>query len=74
MYNVTVLKNQDKLEQFLISQSNKYEILQDLLKDENIPVDEKWNHVKEALNTTCAGSFRQEDVPTERLDISRHFE
>ena len=65
-YNVTALKNQEKLEQFRITISNKYEILQDLLEDENMPVNDKWNHVKEALNTTCAEvlgkkTFHQKD-------------
>ena len=43
----------------VISLSNKYKILQDLLKDENMPMDEKWNHVKEALNTTVQCTCRE---------------
>ena len=39
---------------------------QDLLEDENMHMNDKWNHVKETLNTICADvlgkkTFKQKD-------------
>ncbi|MBN3278047.1 CFDP2 protein, partial [Polyodon spathula] len=50
-YTTMLLKDPTKLEQFTISLSNKFQVLQELLEEETI--DEKWQGVKEALSSTC---------------------
>ncbi|KAJ8359590.1 hypothetical protein SKAU_G00161150 [Synaphobranchus kaupii] len=47
------LKETPRLEEFKISHSNKFQVLQELLEEETI--DEKWQGIKEAVTSTCQG-------------------
>ena len=50
-YDVSALKDPKKKEEFIIALKNKFEILQELHEEDNIP--NGWQKVKEALRTTC---------------------
>ena len=50
-YDVSTLKDPNKKEEFIIALKNKFEILQELHEEDNIP--NGWQKVKEALRTTC---------------------
>ena len=44
---------------------NKFQVLQELVQDDDIPMEHQWRNVKEILNSTC------KDV--EGVDISQHI-
>ena len=52
-YNVEFLKNKERMETFRLTLSNKYEILQDLLGEENIEVNPHWECLKKTWTSTC---------------------
>ncbi|VDP01642.1 unnamed protein product [Schistosoma mattheei] len=43
----------DKLNEFMISLSNRFQALQDLLKEEETTMEDNWKTIKEALTSTC---------------------
>ncbi|VDP70055.1 unnamed protein product [Schistosoma curassoni] len=51
-YNMTSLQDTNKLNEFKITLNNRFQALQDLLKEETT-VEENWNAIKEALTLTC---------------------
>ena len=51
-YNVSLLRDAEKQGEFRLKLSNKFEVLQDLLEDEN-SIDSQWQHIKDALISTC---------------------
>ena len=52
-YNVNYLKDRATKEQYGIALSNRFQVLQEILEEEEMPVDEHWMQVKEMLNVTC---------------------
>jgi Reverse transcriptase (RNA-dependent DNA polymerase)/Domain of unknown function (DUF6451)/Endonuclease/Exonuclease/phosphatase family len=50
-YNTSLLKDKSKQEEFKITLSNKFQVLNELLDEETI--DGKWKELKEAVQTTC---------------------
>lgn len=51
-YNTAFLRDCSKLEEFKITLSNKYEVLQELEEDEGT-LESKWKEIKEAVISTC---------------------
>ena len=51
-YNMSLLRDAEKQGEFRLKLSNKFEVLQDLLEDEN-SIDSQWQHIKDALISTC---------------------
>ena len=53
-YNVNYLKDQEVKEQYGITLSNKYQVLQEILEeDEDVTVEQHWEEVKKTFNSTC---------------------
>lgn len=53
-YNTPTLKMEEKKKEFKITLSNKFQVLQELIEDEeNINIDTRWRGVREALTSTC---------------------
>ena len=49
-YNTNLLNDAVKLNEFKVTLSNKYKVLEELVDDE---IDDQWNKIKETLTTTC---------------------
>ncbi|CAH8431624.1 unnamed protein product, partial [Schistosoma mattheei] len=52
-FNTAFLRETDKLNEFKIALNNRFQALQDLLKEEETTMDDKWEGIKEALPSTC---------------------
>ncbi|KAK7107318.1 hypothetical protein V1264_015265 [Littorina saxatilis] len=50
-YNTTALKDNKKQEEFKITLSNKFQVLEELLEEETI--EQQWQRAKEAVTSTC---------------------
>ncbi|KAK3759649.1 hypothetical protein RRG08_062181 [Elysia crispata] len=50
-YNLRLLKENTHREEFKLTLSNKFQVLQELLEEESI--DHKWHGLREALTSTC---------------------
>ncbi|VDP61231.1 unnamed protein product [Schistosoma curassoni] len=46
-------ENADKLNEFKIALNNRFQALQDLLKEEETTMEDEWEGIKEALTLTC---------------------
>ncbi|VDO49245.1 unnamed protein product [Schistosoma margrebowiei] len=53
MFNTAFLRDTDKVNEFKIALSNTFEVLQDLLKEEETTMDDNWIGIKETLTSTC---------------------
>ena len=51
-YDICCLKNVQKLDEFRVTVRNRYQILQDLMEDDET-VDSSWKVVKESFVTAC---------------------
>lgn len=51
-YNVGLFKVQEKQEQYKLTLSNKFQLLQNLLEDDS-SIDSHWQHIKESLTSSC---------------------
>ena len=51
-YDIGRLKDAQKLEEYSVTVRNKYQLLQELMEDEET-VDSTWKRVKESYNLTC---------------------
>ncbi|VDO58615.1 unnamed protein product [Schistosoma margrebowiei] len=51
-YNTTSLQDTNKLNEFKVTLNNRFQALQDLLKEETT-VEENWNGIREALTSKC---------------------
>ncbi|VDP70005.1 unnamed protein product, partial [Schistosoma curassoni] len=52
-FNTTFLRDTDKLNEFMIALNNRFQALQDLLKEEETTMEDNWEDIKEALTSTC---------------------
>ncbi|VDP25706.1 unnamed protein product, partial [Schistosoma curassoni] len=52
-FNTAFLRDTDKLNKFKIALNNRFQALQDLLKEEETTMEDNWKSIKEALTTTC---------------------
>ena len=50
-FNTGLLKDTDKLEEYRLALTNRFQVLQELLEEESI--DEQWKAVKETVTSTC---------------------
>ncbi|VDO83430.1 unnamed protein product [Schistosoma mattheei] len=51
--NTAFLRDIKKLNKFKITLNNRFQALQDLLKDEQTNMEENWKEIKESLTSTC---------------------
>ncbi|VDP43670.1 unnamed protein product [Schistosoma margrebowiei] len=52
-FNTAFLRDTDKLNEFKIALNNRFQALQDLLKEEETIMEHNWKSIKEALTSTC---------------------
>ena len=52
-YNVGLLRNKDTQAAFLISLSNMFQPLQELIRDYEMGIETQWEHCKELWHNTC---------------------
>ncbi|VDP02377.1 unnamed protein product [Schistosoma curassoni] len=52
-FNTTLLRETDKLNEFKIALKNRFQALQNLLKEEETTIKNKWEEIKGALTSTC---------------------
>ncbi|CAI2729894.1 unnamed protein product [Schistosoma spindalis] len=52
-FNTVFLRDTDKLNEFKIALNNRFQALQDLLKEEETTMEDSWKGIKEALTSTC---------------------
>ncbi|VDP80897.1 unnamed protein product [Schistosoma curassoni] len=51
--NTAFLRDTNKINEFKISLNNRFQALQDLLKEEETTIENNWKGIKEALTSTC---------------------
>ncbi|VDO92076.1 unnamed protein product [Schistosoma margrebowiei] len=51
--NTAFLRDTDKLNELKIALNNRFQALQDLLKEEETSMEDNWKGIKEALTSTC---------------------
>ncbi|VDP50491.1 unnamed protein product [Schistosoma curassoni] len=52
-FNIASLRETNKPNQFKITLNNRFQVLQDLLKEEESTMEDNWKGIKEALTSTC---------------------
>ncbi|CAH8665722.1 unnamed protein product, partial [Schistosoma curassoni] len=52
-FNTAFLRHTVKLNEFKIALNNRFQALQDLLKEEETTMEDNWKGIKEALTSTC---------------------
>jgi len=52
-YNTQYLKDNNKRQEFSVTLSNRFEVLNELLEEDELGMDDKWTHIKEAWAETC---------------------
>ncbi|VDO95649.1 unnamed protein product [Schistosoma margrebowiei] len=52
-FNTAFLRDTDRLNEFKIALNNRFQALQDLLKEEETTTEDNWKGIKEALASTC---------------------
>ncbi|KAH9586980.1 hypothetical protein MS3_00004894 [Schistosoma haematobium] len=52
-FNTAFLRDTDKLNEFKIALNNRFQALQDLLKEEETIMEDNWNGINEALISLC---------------------
>ncbi|VDP60244.1 unnamed protein product [Schistosoma mattheei] len=52
-FNITFLRDTEKLTEFKMALNNKFQTLQDILKEEETNMEDNWKGIKEALTSTC---------------------
>ncbi|VDP82330.1 unnamed protein product, partial [Schistosoma curassoni] len=73
-FNAAFLRDTNKINEFKIALNNRYQALQDLLKEEETTMEDNWKGIKEALTSTCQEVLglkkyhHKEWISTERLD------
>ncbi|VDP72766.1 unnamed protein product [Schistosoma curassoni] len=51
-FNTSFLRDINKINEFKIALNNRFQALQDLLKEEVTTMEDKWKDIKEALTST----------------------
>ncbi|VDP48168.1 unnamed protein product [Schistosoma margrebowiei] len=73
-FNTAFLRDTDKRNEFKIALNNRFQALQDLLKEEETSMEDSWKDIKEALTSTCQEVLglkkyhHKEWITTETLD------
>ncbi|VDO93088.1 unnamed protein product [Schistosoma margrebowiei] len=73
-FNTAFLRDTDRLNEFKITLNNRFQALQDLLKEEETTIEDNWKGIKEALTSTCQEVLgrkkyhHKEWISTETLD------
>ncbi|VDO48871.1 unnamed protein product [Schistosoma margrebowiei] len=73
-FNTAFLRDTDKLNEFKIALNNRFQALQDLLKEEETSMEDNWKSIKEALTSKCQEVLglnkyhHKEWISTETLD------
>ena len=65
-FNVNLLKEKKMVESFKIQLTNKYEVLQELLENEDTGIEDSWKGIKETFIETCKetiGTFKTGSKP-----------
>lgn len=52
-YNTALLRDDNKKQEFRVSLNNKFQVLQDILEEEDGSLESKWEEIKEAVVETC---------------------
>ncbi|VDP16741.1 unnamed protein product [Schistosoma margrebowiei] len=52
-FNTAFLRDTEKLNEFKIALNNTFQVLQDLLKEEETTMKDNWKSIKEALTSMC---------------------
>ncbi|VDP75656.1 unnamed protein product [Schistosoma mattheei] len=52
-FNTAFLRHTDKFKEFTITLNNRFQALQDLLKEEETTMEDNWKGIKEALTSKC---------------------
>ncbi|VDP26305.1 unnamed protein product [Schistosoma margrebowiei] len=52
-FNTAFLQDTDRLNEFKIALNNRFQALQDLLKEEETTMEDNWKDIKETLTSTC---------------------
>ncbi|VDP34475.1 unnamed protein product [Schistosoma curassoni] len=52
-FNTAFLRDTDKLDEFKIALNNRFQALQDLLREDETTMRDSWKSIKEALTSTC---------------------
>ncbi|VDP49468.1 unnamed protein product [Schistosoma margrebowiei] len=52
-FNTAFLRDTDRLNEFKIALNNGFQVLQDLLKEQETTMEDNWKGIKEALTLTC---------------------
>ncbi|VDP76235.1 unnamed protein product [Schistosoma mattheei] len=52
-FNTAFLRDTDRFNKFKIALNNRFQALQDLLKEEETTMEDNWKGIKEALTSTC---------------------
>ncbi|VDP49561.1 unnamed protein product [Schistosoma mattheei] len=53
MFNTAVLRHTNKLNEFKTALNNRFQALQDQLKEQETTMEDNWRSIKEALTSTC---------------------
>ncbi|VDO87444.1 unnamed protein product [Schistosoma margrebowiei] len=73
-FNTAFLRDTDRLNKFKIALNNRFQALQNLLKEEETSMEDNWKDIKEALTSTCQEVLglkkyhHKEWISTETLD------
>ncbi|VDO57934.1 unnamed protein product [Schistosoma margrebowiei] len=57
-FNTVFLRDTNKINEFKIALNNRFQALQDLLKEEETTMEDNWKSIKEALTSTCQEVLR----------------
>ncbi|VDO80878.1 unnamed protein product [Schistosoma curassoni] len=52
-FNTAFLRDTNKINEFKIALNNRFQALQDLLKEEETTMEDNWKGIKETLTSTC---------------------
>ncbi|VDO89703.1 unnamed protein product [Schistosoma margrebowiei] len=52
-FNTAFIRDTDRLNEFKIALNNRFQALQDLLKQEETTMEDNWKGIREALTSTC---------------------
>ncbi|VDO96552.1 unnamed protein product, partial [Schistosoma curassoni] len=73
-FNTAFLRDTEKLNEFKIALNNRFQAFQDLLKEDETTMEDKWKGIKEALTSTCqevlglGNHHHKEWIPIETLN------
>ncbi|VDP35169.1 unnamed protein product [Schistosoma curassoni] len=72
-FNTAFLRDTDKLNEFKIALNNRFQALQDLLKEEETAMEDSWKSIKEALTSTCQEVLGLKKHNHKEMDLHRNI-